>query len=225
MDNSHCIQAYAHDYVSDRSDVLLIAADKDPTSTPALFATADVGTNNNDGCGDTYPWICPSSDCSDPCQSHLHEVLADASHWKPRLGRYYEAEADFEVEFCLSQQTPGHCKLQFSLQLVIVVLFINTLKMILMLYVVFGLHETPLMTIGDAIASFLNNEDSTTKGCCLVSKFDIKVNKLRWQCREGESNEPLAKAWSPRKVPWARAVSRTRWCVCGAMLVLPQPCP
>lgn len=223
MDNSRCIQAYAHDYMSDRSNVLLIASDKNSTSTPALFSTAEVNQNINQqqGCSpDMYFWICPNSGCVNPCLSHLHEVLADASHWKPQQNLIGD---DFEVEFCLSQQTDEHCKLQFSLQIVIVIIIINTLKMILMLYVVFGLSETPLMTIGDAIASFLNEEDSTTKGCCLVSKFDIKVDKLRWQYREGESNGPPAKAWVPRKVHWARAVSRTRWWVCGVMLVLPEP--
>ncbi|MCJ1263852.1 hypothetical protein MMC22_003722 [Lobaria immixta] len=222
MDNSRCIQAYAHDYLSDRSDLLLIGSDENSTSTPTVFFTGDVNyfrinQYGSDCVHDMYAWICPSLDCLDPCQAHLQQVLADTSHWKP------QQKFDIEVDFCLSQRTPERCKLQFSLHIVIVVIVINTLKMILMLYVVFGLKETPLMTIGDAIASFLNKEDPTTKGCCLISKFDIKQNKLRWQYREGESNGPPAKAWLPIKVPWARAVSRTRWLslavtVCAGLL-------
>lgn len=223
MDNFRCIQAYAHDFLSDRSNLLLVGSDENSTSTPTAFFAESVDNmliKENGGCvHDMYAWICPKTDCLDPCQAHLPQVLADASHWKPQ---HDSREPDVEVNFCLSQQTPERCKLQFSLQIVIVVIIINTLKMILMLYVVFGLNETPLMTIGDAIASFLNKEDPTTKGCCLISKFDIKQNKLRWQYREGESNGPPAKAWLPIKVPWARAVSRTRWWACGLMLVLPE---
>ena len=220
MNNSRCIQAYAHDYLSDRSNLLLIGSDENSTSTPTVFFTEPVNIELGDSCvHDLYAWICPKTGCLDPCQAHLQQVLADASHWKPQ---HDNGELGVEVKFCLSQQTPERCKLQFSLQIVIVVIVINTLKMILMLYVVFGLNETPLMTIGDGIVSFLNKEDPTTKGCCLISKFDIKQNKLRWQYREGESNGPPAKAWLPIKVPWARAVSRTRWWVCGLMLVLPE---
>ena len=219
MNNSRCIQAYAHDYLSDRSNLLLIGSDENSTSTPTVFSIASVDYTYNSQLGgdcvqDVYDWICPKYDCPDSCQAHLPQILADASHWKP---------AHVEIKFCLSQQTPERCKLQFSLQIVIVVIVINTLKMILMLYVVFGLNETPLMIIGDAIASFLNKEDSTTKGCCLLTKYDIKVDKLRWQYREGESNGPPAKAWLPIKIHWASAVSQTRWCACGLMLVLHEP--
>lgn len=223
MENSPCIRAYSHDALSDRSNLLLIASDGNSTSTPALFSMAEIGDiydNEQLHCApDLYPWICSNAGCDDPCQFHLPEVLADASHWKPRL---QTNQAEVEVEYCLSQQTPEHCKLQFSVQIVIVVIFINTLKMILMLYVVFGLNEAPMMTIGDAIASFLNEEDPTTQGCCLVSKFDIKVNKVRWQYREGESDGLPATAWLPVKVLWARAVSQTLWWACGVMLVLPE---
>ncbi|MCJ1471140.1 hypothetical protein MMC07_009788 [Pseudocyphellaria aurata] len=219
LNNSACIQAYAHDFLSDRSNLLLIASDANSTSTPAVFSTTttrDIST----GCGSAaYSWICaePYYSCNDPCQSHLSEVLADAEHWHPY---HAESEVASEVKYCLSQKTPEHCKLQFSLQIVIVVIVINTLKLVLMVYVVFGLKETPLMTVGDAVASFLNKQDPTTRGCCLVSKFDIKVNKLRWQYRDGESNAPVAKEWLPTKVRWARAVSRTRWWSCGLMISL-----
>lgn len=218
LDNSACIQAYAHDYLSDRSNLLLVASDANSTSTPAVFSIATINnvelTNSRNCAPDLYAWICADARCFSPCQSHLSEVLADAEHWRPN---HLEDEIASEAKYCLSQQTPEHCKLQFSLQIVIVVIVINTLKMVLMLYVVFGLKETPLMTIGDAVASFLNEEDPTTKGCCLVSKFDIKINKLRWQHRDGESNAPVAKEWMPTKVRWARAVSRTRWWACGVM--------
>ncbi|MCJ1470576.1 hypothetical protein MMC07_009222 [Pseudocyphellaria aurata] len=221
LNNSACIQAYAHDYLSDRSDLLLVTS-ANSTSIPTLFSTVtvnSVGTNEEIACvPDMYFWICANPRCSDLCQSHLSEVLADAEHWS--LNPYAFYMAALKVKYCLSQQTQEHCKLQFSLQIMIVVIVINTLKMVLMLYAVFGLKETPLMTIGDAVASFLNEEDLTTKGRCLVSKFDIKANKLRWQYRDGESNAPVAKEWMPTKVRWSRAVSRTRWCSCGLMISL-----
>lgn len=196
------------------------------TSVPTLFLEETVEYDYSNQAGecvqDPYSWICSESNCDKPCQHHLPQVLADASNWTVK-DKHSNPDLEVEVKFCSSQRTPKHCKLQFSLQIVIVVIVINTLKIIRMMYVVFGLTETPLMTIGDAIASFLNEKDPTTKGCCLVSKFDIKLHKLQWQHREGQSNGPPAKEWSPTKVPWALAVGRTRWWACGMMFVLPEP--
>ncbi|MCJ1466111.1 hypothetical protein MMC07_004730 [Pseudocyphellaria aurata] len=224
LDNSACIQAYAHEYLSDRSHLLLIVSDANPV--PAVLSTSTINSveisKQLECVPDTYFWICANADCNHSCQSHLSEVLADTENWHPNYNdrdvqyRTYHSisvhpDGELEAKYCLSQQTPERCKLQFSLQIVIVVIVINTLKMVLMLYVVFGLKETPLMTVGDAVASFLDEEDPTTKGCCLVSKFDIKVNKLRWQYGDGESNAPVAKEWVPIKVRWARADLKTLW--------------
>ena len=217
LNNSACIQAYANDYISGRSNLLLVAADDNSINVPTVFfieSVNNVKITRSGGCvKDMYAWICPNPSCWDSCHSHLSEVLNDASHWKPQHGN-----GDVEIDYCLSQQTPEHCKLQFSLQIVIVVIAINFLKMILMLYMAFGLNDTPLMTVGDAVASFLNEEDTTTKGCCLISKFDVKGKKLQWQY-QGESNSLPAKAWTQSRIPWARAVSRTRWWACGLMSV------
>ncbi|MCJ1462005.1 hypothetical protein MMC07_000605 [Pseudocyphellaria aurata] len=231
LNNSACIEAYAHEYLSDRSNLLLVTSDANSTSTPAAFFSFAVDSveisNRGDCVPNAYFWICADADCNESCEALLSKGLVDVERWTIRGNPEWivqnplsERKVAHEVQYCLSQRTQEHCKLQFSSQIVIVVIVINTLKMVLMLFVVFGLNETPLMTIGDAVASFLDEEDPTTKGCCLVSKFDIKVNKLQWQYRDGESNAPVAKEWMPTKVRWARAVSRTRWWSCGVMISL-----
>jgi hypothetical protein len=42
-----------------------------------------------------------------------------------------------------------------------------------MFYVAFFIHDEPLMTIGDAVASFLEKEDITTKNMCLSTRADF----------------------------------------------------
>lgn len=220
LDNLACIQAYAQDYVSGRSNVLLISTDHNATALPEYYFSDTIGNiaiNRNTICAqDMFHWICPDlgSGCQDVCRSHLAQVSSDASQWRP-----HSQPAD--VAYCLSQPTPQHCKLQFSLPIVIVVLVMNVVKMLLMIYTIFGLDDTPLLTIGDAIASFLDRADPTTKYCCLMSKFEIKENPLYWHYLQVQSKYPPAKAWTASRVRWSRAVSRTRWWVCGSLSVFP----
>jgi hypothetical protein len=58
----------------------------------------------------------------------------------------------------------------------------NLFKLIGMLYVAFRLRDNPLITVGDAVESFLDNSDRTTEGMCLLTKEDVvgAVRKGQW---------------------------------------------
>jgi hypothetical protein len=47
----------------------------------------------------------------------------------------------------------------------------------LMFYVAFNMRDEPLLTMGDAVASFLEKEDPTTKQMCLSTLEDFKSNR------------------------------------------------
>ena len=99
-----------------------------------------------------------------PYLSQLPDGLDSASNWRPE-----GADDVVRVDSCISQQTPEHCKSQFSPRIGIVIIITETLKMVFMLYTTVGLNDMPMMTIGDAIAPFLHKEDHTIKNCCLIS--------------------------------------------------------
>ncbi|KAK1460952.1 hypothetical protein CMEL01_15249 [Colletotrichum melonis] len=64
-----------------------------------------------------------------------------------------------------------HRKLLFSSTLCWTVTAFNFAKGVLMLFVAFGMgEEDPLMTIGDAVTSFLEDQDESTADMCLKSK-------------------------------------------------------
>lgn len=46
-----------------------------------------------------------------------------------------------------------------------------------MFYVLLFVHDEPLMTMGDAVVSFLENEDVTTKDMCLSTLADFRNRK------------------------------------------------
>ncbi|KAH7149681.1 hypothetical protein B0J13DRAFT_312580 [Dactylonectria estremocensis] len=62
----------------------------------------------------------------------------------------------------------------------------------------------PLVTLGDALSSFLEDPDPTTQEACMMTKSDIK--KGSWGQRE-------AKFWTPNSYHWMSTPSVQRWAV------------
>jgi hypothetical protein len=73
--------------------------------------------------------------------------------------------------------------------------------MIMMLYVVFYVRDEPLITMGDAVASFLDNPDSTTKNMCLLSIHDVR--KKHFQAGGGRE-------WCNPRFRWKDVASKKR---------------
>jgi hypothetical protein len=79
-----------------------------------------------------------------------------------------------------------------------------------MLYVAFGSLEDPLITMGDAVSSFLASPDNTTRDMCLVNRKEIVKAS-----RSGEMEKLRApKYWRPVQQRWFNAVSKRRWWTC-----------
>jgi hypothetical protein len=83
----------------------------------------------------------------------------------------------FPVDYCLSEVAEPHCKLQFVPAIAVLVTVLNLCKAVLIFYVAFGTTEEPLLTMGDAVASFLEHEDPTTKDMCLLTVHEVKASK------------------------------------------------
>lgn len=74
-----------------------------------------------------------------------------------------------------------------------------------MLYVAFYIKDDPLITVGDAIQSFLSRPDETTTGMCLVSKADVVAKSLP------VISDPEPKPYAARRLQWRTAASARRW--------------
>ena len=67
-----------------------------------------------------------------------------------------------------------------------------------MFYIAFRIGDEPLMTMGDAVASFLVKEDHTTKNMCLSTVKDFKKYK---------SYEMGPRQWTDTKYRWKDVTS------------------
>ncbi|KAF2491784.1 hypothetical protein BU16DRAFT_574727 [Lophium mytilinum] len=210
-----CITAYGQNFVTDRNTLLLVVntTSNPRDSSPAAILQMTASQNEEAGCNrpnEKYPWICQQdgSSCRSkdytPCESRLDAIKANASGWQP-------FEADYPVLYCLSETVPEHCKLQFSFQLGIIVTVLNLAKVIIFAYLVLSGLNTPLMTVGDAIASFLDRPDAATEGMSLLAKDDVVKGKSgNW------THNPVYRAERRR---WFAAASKTRWIVCISMYI------
>jgi hypothetical protein len=122
-------------------------------------------------------------------------------------------DADFKIlNVIVSQRAVQHCKLKVTLPILILVTLTNLLKAGLMLYTVLRINEDPIMTIGDAVASFVSKADKHTPGMCLVTARDVGANP--------KSYFPVGpRDWSDQKRRWKDVVSWRRWAMTLAMYV------
>ncbi|PLB45493.1 hypothetical protein P170DRAFT_389378, partial [Aspergillus steynii IBT 23096] len=81
---------------------------------------------------------------------------------------------------CLIKEEEQRCQLFFSLPLAIVVIICNATKAVCMLLAARVKRRDLLLTVGDALASFLTRPDSTTRGRCLLSRAEIARGPQAW---------------------------------------------
>lgn len=199
LKNAACIKAYGNDYVSSYGDLLLVSSTKNVTSSliPCDFSTPPFGWTEPHA----YEWIC--SDYGNKiCE--LDKAAAKANEW------IVESQP---IDYCLARKIEEHCKLQFSLIIMIIVILCNIVKMICMIVTVWMERVATFVTLGDAVSSFLDDPDSFTADCCLADKDDFTTRK--WQL-----SNIMTKKYVSKRHWWFRAASLKRWVVCNVLCLI-----
>ena len=172
------------------------------------FNSSVIGTTRNGYWPKPYPWLCPQDVAIDWDLDCRQEVLKNPNDWHLT---YFNQPL---VRSCYSRVMEQRCRVGFSLDIAIVVLVFNFVKIgcFVWTYLLFR-HQTNdgvkqvLFTAGDAIASYLREEDPETKGICLAEKSDFE-NGLwdqRWVV-------PKAMNWRPVvHASWFRSIGLWRW--------------
>lgn len=159
---------------------------------------------------DVYPsngWRCRSRAVGSCNIDDTWEVPKNRSDWKPY---------DSTVSYCMVEQVDTFCKLQFSFPIAISVVVSNFIKAVCIAITLFFYRtHVPLVTIGDAVASFLERPDPETTSRCLHTRENMEY---QWRFEDtNRSPEIESTAQATRFVPtmlvWASAASETRWFV------------
>lgn len=164
---------------------------------------------------DPYEWICHgdpqlldplhSSTCADEVSRNLlHLKTWTTSNF---CGSY--------VMYCLGEEVEEECTLRFSLWITLVVILCNMGKLGAMLLVLqTSSHLKPLITIGDAIESFLMKPDPNTEALCRVTRQNIgSQNMVVIEKNFGERGNLglLARDWQCSTRRWYHSATFGRW--------------
>jgi hypothetical protein len=146
----------------------------------------------------TYPadaWRCSPYNATDCDVDNFNQIPQDRSKWAP-----YERP----IRYCMVEQVQEVCQLQFSFIIALIVISSNLVKVFVMGLVFFKFRShAALVTLGDVIASFLDEPDPETRGCCLITKTDVEdrwkvsrsAKKVKFTDRPTEF-EPVPHRWS-----------------------------
>lgn len=215
LDSKECVDKYAQTFQTTYGNLLLVTEQLPPNTSYVHLTTQNVMnprvySTYRPPLADPYEWLCPI-DWGDDCETYLPTIHTQikkdnwtvASNRPPAGGR--------KIDYCLAKKARQICKLQYSLPLTIVAITFNLVKSAILCYMWFRMKEAPILTIGDAITSFLRCPDPYTKGGCLLLN------------REAESmfrsSSPSIKKYplhEPRKYVrkrrrWGSAASTKRW--------------
>lgn len=132
-----------------------------------------------------------------------------------------------QVDRCYSEKYEAPCRLSIANSLLLIVCVMCLFKTFLCVLVlklrVWG-NENPLMTPGDAIASFISRPDDETRGMCTLTMEDLRKTAKPTPTRLGETDQNYKwlqgpRQWqnnSPRK--FGKAVPRNIW-VLSSLLI------
>ncbi|KAF2792690.1 hypothetical protein K505DRAFT_338477 [Melanomma pulvis-pyrius CBS 109.77] len=198
LENIDCINEYAQMIQTSRRNVLVVTSDnKRALDDNAENFSIKVSTY------DSYSWICSGLDSSLRCYQLIDEVRNNPQGW---------VVYSHPVQYCLSEKATPHCKLRLNLPVAILVTVLNLLKAVVMFYTAYRIKEEPLMTMGDAVASFMEQKDPTTKTMCLLTVRDF-------QKKHTGPFPTGSKQWMRIKHRWKDVTSKTRRITTLAMYI------
>jgi hypothetical protein len=214
LDNNDCLDAFAQTYQTTYSNLWVVSNSTNdtyllvytnPVYDPAVIHMAG-------GTPGPYDWLCPSglvgSNCDGQALSEVRSEIAD-NDWSVGDSSYQDER--YNVQYCMAMRMPQYCKLQYSFPLTMVAIAFNLVKASILLYMWLGIPEAPILTIGDAIASFLRRPDSYTQSGCLFTGAEVR--RMGRNASAPPNKELLhgPKLFENKRRRWAEAVSGGRW--------------
>lgn len=213
LDGSDCVTAFAQTYQTAYSNVVLVTEDDPWQGSYALVdsnSVYDPKSEYSPNAISAYPWLCSAnvklSDCEKEGSSVTYNRAAK-NNWTVNA-QYRNAK----VRYCLAEPAPQRCSLQYSVPLTLATVLCNVVKACILLYLWIGVKEAPILTVGDAIVSFLCCPDPYSKGMCLPSDgtgiYIPPIHAVPHALQNSQFRHPVA--FTDKRNRWGSAIS-SRW--------------
>lgn len=220
LENAECIRTYGTDFITNFLSVLLVTNGSHTQSGSILGYEdypAPTSSSNRGGYILKLVWICNNeSTCNIP------DKISQASTWEYTLmNKDYVKKEQTSVTYCLAQPVHPRCTVEILPQVLIIVIVCNIIKAVCFTTLLTKRNFTPLVILGDAIASFMTDPDPIAVSSGPLSaesvrkayiaeplRFSTRRQSLRWQ-----QNGPPRRAtqWHATRRRWASAVGPKRW--------------
>jgi hypothetical protein len=233
---SECLFAYGTPFIKDRSNVVLVTnvttAQASGTNSSVLLSMFfDPGPEDY-----SYSLFYETEEGQDDDDSEIHylEPYIEPNGMVPYLQELGNPDifATAQVKYCLTQPAPGECTVELYQPLLGVVILANLFKCVCLVGLLMGSSAiTPLVTVGDAIESFLARPDRYTQKGRAVSRVYIERHASRIQrtmpvtgslC-QNMSSQP----WRNERKSWFQGLGRlhrlsllTLYVICPQILAL-----
>ncbi|KAG0642426.1 hypothetical protein HOY80DRAFT_1106059 [Tuber brumale] len=202
MDTKECRAKYSRSFLGDMQNLVLVSS-TEPKGNSSLMSMIMYNSLEH-----KHYWMCQNE-----------SSLIDMNNWNKTgypFPKNCEMGADdgerdipdgdwvvrgHTITECRGQISRKKCKLQFSVGILEVVIIANLLKAIGMAMAAFRMKTVPLVFIGDAIESFLNEPDITTLSRCLADKT---MAESSWELQSAP------KPYAPEQWRWWHAPSKRR---------------
>lgn len=191
LTNEDCSKAYSQQFVTGNNNVLAVTSALNATSTVLNFTFPVWPDDSYNG------FVCSDSPC-----------VTDTAKWTLWIGDYPGPQRPVPIQYCLSQRVKGYCTLQFSILIITIVLVCNIAKLACMVVLLLRQEAKPLVTLGDAVESFLETPDPSTENMCPADKWKFTTKKPWSATRE---------SYEPKKLRWFASASWKRWLTCNIL--------
>jgi hypothetical protein len=234
LNNTQCFDAYSTRIISEWGNVLLISHNDTPHGDPVLFLrNLDLSLSIDSALDPTFSFLCETcsfldQDCS------LTNVRDNIINWRfPGKASenltFYDRPVDscangcqceidpitlLPVDHCLAQKVDQCGTIRINIVLLLVVAACNLIKATCMVLSFFKIDPYPLMTIGDAISSYLTIEDEETLGRSEMNAEHLQLMattdlRRRKPVLLGSNESGLIWPIGPQR--YLRAMSTFRW--------------
>ena len=209
MSAHECVQNFAQLIVTNYSSVVLVTTTSRPEHE-ILNADRQTLTLPPGSSSGSMIWICSATngDCNsvENQQQNVTWSVPTPSGDAPNSPPGYSI-----VDRCLAKEDLERCSVLFSRPLMIAVIICNVGKIACFVITLALLNFQPLITVGDAVASYLSRPDPNTTGLGPISCVDVREG--RWRRKDGSLG--LYSSVRPNAGYWSGDVHR--WCKCHTL--------
>ena len=125
------------------------------------------------------------------------------------------SKVNYTANGCLAVKAKPHCQLIYSPPICLVILLASAIKVaaIFLAAYVDRHRSPPLLTVGDAIASFLTRPDPSTRNQCWLSSRHIQRKTCQWSWEDSNSSDCTRHTGErlPKPSLWLQAIPTRNW--------------